>query len=351
MQVNNRFAYLDGIRGIAAIFVLTRHTGEFWNFFLYRSYLSVDLFFILSGFVISYAYDKKLANNFLSIREFFIIRMIRLYPVYLLSVLLCGMIILSQLFTKNSSDTSNIISSQSYLLSLLLLPSIVAGSTSLFPVNGVYWSLFFEIIANVIYAAVRPLLKTWVLLGIVIFFGIIVVLGVLVHGNLDIGYDWSLKSISIGFSRAMFGVFLGLLLQRHFIYLSELLYKISPWIAALTIALILASPSMGRLNRLIDILAVIVIFPVCVIWAAQGTSNKMMRILLTLGSASYPIYVLHVPAERLVSQISKDFATLYAPISGIIFLMILIWFAIWMEKIYDIPFRRWLTRKWMSSRP
>lgn len=345
MLKHNRFAYLDGIRGIAAIFILTRHTGQFWQFFLYRSYLAVDLFFILSGFVISYAYDKKIVNKTLTLKSFFFVRFIRLYPVYLFSVLLCGLIILVGLLVKSNPSDLNIVTLTSYLLSLLLLPSLMVGSTSLFPLNGVYWSLFFEIIANMIYATIRPLLNSKILMALVLLFGMFVCLGAWVHDNLDTGYDWNLPSISTGFVRAMFGVFMGLLLQRHFRTLSSFIFKVSPWLATVIVALILMSPSMGRLNRLIDILAVTVIFPLCVLWAAQGTSKMMTNILLILGSASYPIYVLHVPVERFVLLFLKDNIANYAPFSGLVFLTLLIAFAIWMEKIYDIPFRRWLTKK------
>jgi peptidoglycan/LPS O-acetylase OafA/YrhL len=84
----NRYEYLDGIRTLAALFVVVRHTGEFFNFTFYRSYLAVDLFFILSGFVIASAYEKKLLNNTLSFNQFLSIRAIRLYPVYFASLLL-----------------------------------------------------------------------------------------------------------------------------------------------------------------------------------------------------------------------------------------------------------------------
>src|ERR1700692_1948753 len=94
----NRYAYLDGIRGLAAILVLVRHTGNFWHFGFYRSYLAVDLFFILSGFVIAYAYDEKLREGAISFTQFLKIRLIRLYPVFLMSLVMCAIVALISIF-------------------------------------------------------------------------------------------------------------------------------------------------------------------------------------------------------------------------------------------------------------
>lgn len=73
-----KFASLDAIRGIAAIFVVTRHTGEYFGGYpFFNSFLAVDIFFLLSGFVIAHAYGKKLLSNTISNTDFFKIRLIR----------------------------------------------------------------------------------------------------------------------------------------------------------------------------------------------------------------------------------------------------------------------------------
>ena len=79
-MTQRRFSYLDGLRGMAAIFILTRHTGQFWGYSFYRSYLAVDIFFVLSGFVIAYAYDNKMKSGQMSIKQFFLIRIKADYP-------------------------------------------------------------------------------------------------------------------------------------------------------------------------------------------------------------------------------------------------------------------------------
>jgi len=67
------FVTLDGLRGVAAIAIVTRHSPAFWHSVtaygsipdaagrlpevrpLFESYLAVDFFFVLSGFVLMHA--------------------------------------------------------------------------------------------------------------------------------------------------------------------------------------------------------------------------------------------------------------------------------------------------------
>ena len=348
----SRYIFLDGIRGLAAIFVVTRHTTDLWGFSFFRSYLAVDLFFILSGFVIANAYEKKLNTKSLSTKSFIITRLIRLYPIYLLSLLLCSILYLTNItdIQNSSGTTSNLI--LSIALATAMLPSKVPGSPSLFPINGPYWSLFFELIINLVYAAIRPILSKNALIALIAFFGILVSGASLLRGDLDVGHTWGLGSIAAGFSRAGFGIFLGVFIFRNIDSFEKRFQKIQfPWIATILAIAILASPSFGRLDPIIDIASVIAIFPILLFIASQGKSNKAEKILTTLGSASYSIYVLHLPLGLIFSSYLKEQEIQAAPISGIIFLTVLIFIALASEKIYDIPVRKWLTEKFAKNSP
>src|SRR6266567_7433463 len=211
----NRYAYLDGIRGVAAILVLVRHTGNFWHFGFHRSYLAVDLFFILSGFVIAYAYDEKLRDGKISIAQFVKIRLIRLYPVFLMSVLMCGVVVAAAVMFDPPGTAPSIAEIASVIvLTAMYLPSRLSGSNDLFPLNGIYWSLFFELLVNVLYAAVRPWLNTAVLVVAAASFGFMVALIAYGYGTLNVGFTWGIGPVFSGFVRAAFGIFLGLLLFR-----------------------------------------------------------------------------------------------------------------------------------------
>ena len=92
LEISRTFITLDGLRGVAALAVATRHAPFLWQAghptgFLYESYLSVDFFFVLSGFVLAYAYDERFRTG-MSARQFMSARLIRLYPLYLFAFLI-----------------------------------------------------------------------------------------------------------------------------------------------------------------------------------------------------------------------------------------------------------------------
>ena len=87
MQNKPHFENLDGLRGVAALAVVIFHFMEIAvpnpnNNFIAHAYLAVDFFFCLSGFVIAYAYDDKMAA--IGIGQFLKRRFIRLHPLVII---------------------------------------------------------------------------------------------------------------------------------------------------------------------------------------------------------------------------------------------------------------------------
>src|ERR1700750_3181305 len=83
LKTKQHFEILDGLRGVAAIAIVTFHFMEvvysdYSKNFIGHGFLAVDFFFCLSGFVIAYAYDDRLAK--MGVIEFFKSRLIRLHP-------------------------------------------------------------------------------------------------------------------------------------------------------------------------------------------------------------------------------------------------------------------------------
>ena len=86
------YEILDGLRGVAAVLVMLYHIGEGFatspvDQSVNHGYLAVDLFFILSGFVIGYAYDDRWDIG-LTVKDFLRRRLIRLHPMVIMGVLL-----------------------------------------------------------------------------------------------------------------------------------------------------------------------------------------------------------------------------------------------------------------------
>ena len=93
---HHRFHLLDGLRGIAAFMVVLYHMPRFMCTFAHTAFLSVDFFFCLSGFVIGFSYEKRLLAG-MRMKDFFAARIIRLYPTYLLAILLSLCLLLTSL--------------------------------------------------------------------------------------------------------------------------------------------------------------------------------------------------------------------------------------------------------------
>jgi len=340
----NRFVLLDALRGLAAVFVLFRHTVPFWGFNIYRSYLAVDLFFILSGFVIAFAYDEKLRTKVMNLRQFLLVRLIRMYPVYLFSLVLCVVV-----WSGNLSMIALPLAA-----AVFFLPWPMPGNPGLFGINGPYWSLFFELAANFLYGLLRPVLNNVMLAAILIVSAAGIAVSAFLHGNLDTGWMWGWPSISAGFARAIFGVFLGLFLYRHYATLSRFVGRfVSPWAAFVLVGVILVSPSAqawGQLaNPLIDTLLVLLVFPVLVVAASRHTGTRGRSLLLWLGAASYPLYVVHQQSGSIVQYLTGYWAQQAAPWSGIALTVGLLIFCVLLEKVYDLPLRRWLRRKLLKQ--
>ena len=70
LRPKSHYEILDGLRGVAAILVVIFHTFEVYadeNRFkqiINHGYLAVDFFFLLSGFVVAYAYDDRWGRMF-----------------------------------------------------------------------------------------------------------------------------------------------------------------------------------------------------------------------------------------------------------------------------------------------
>jgi peptidoglycan/LPS O-acetylase OafA/YrhL len=336
-----KFYVLDALRGIAAIFVVVRHSGEFFggNPF-YNSFLAVDIFFLLSGFVIAHAYDKKLISNIIDSREFITIRLIRFYPAYILSILLCLVALLIKQTEYGYSTVGN------FLLTLFFIPNFfqsLVSSSFLFPINGVFWSLFYELGMNIIYAVTRKLEINKLLALFTVLSGLAILSFGLRNGSLDAGFRWGTDSIILGGTRAFFGIFFGIYLYKirnhkafnyleHFSTIGPLLFLVA----------ILSMEKLSTFNWLYQVVSILLLFPIIVLWASKAKSSRASKTLTLLGLMSYPAYVLHRPLKEIVNNFMATQIQLFAPYSGVLFLAVLIILCIIVEKYYERPIIKYL---------
>ena len=86
-----QYAILDGLRGVASLVVVAfhlfeAHAASHADQIINHGYLAVDFFFVLSGFVIGYAYDDRWGR--MTYRDFFKRRLIRLHPMVVMGMLI-----------------------------------------------------------------------------------------------------------------------------------------------------------------------------------------------------------------------------------------------------------------------
>lgn len=314
----SRYELLDGLRGIAALLVLGYHLFEAVAFAqgapeqnMYHGFLAVDFFFMLSGFVMGYAYDRQWDR--MTLWTFIRRRLTRLHPMVVGGVLLGLVCFIIQGCTRwDGSRVGLSVLLWSTLLALFLLPAPgaldVRGNTEAFPLNGPHWSLFFEYIASLLYGLFMHRLKDkWLTLWVVLA-GVALFLNGFLSPQGDIAYGWSSEPYNLfgGLLRVSFSYPLGLLLSRRWKKTMEA-GSLPFFVAALLLIGALSLPSFShyglspmafRISRIgYQMLLLCVLFPFLLWMASQGTAKGKVSgpVIRFIGRLSYPLYAVHYP--------------------------------------------------------
>jgi peptidoglycan/LPS O-acetylase OafA/YrhL len=341
------FEILDGLRGIAALAVVIFHFME-WVFpditknFIGHGFLAVDFFFCLSGFVIGYAYDHRIQQ--IGRRTFFKLRLIRLHPLVVLGSVL-GLLgyFLDPFAISSSQDPGQL--ALLFIASLLLLPLPIMEERffNLFALNAPSWSLFWEYVANLVYALVLVRIgrSSLIVLTVIAAVGICFVS----HRTGNLLGGWSKDNFWDGGVRVAYSFTAGLLLYR-----SNWIIKNGLGFPMLAILLSFAflMPWFSW-NWLAEALVVIFYFPLMVALGAGSTlSSNWKKICRFSGNISYPLYMTHYAAIWIfgsyytTTKPSTEELTLVV-IGGTIFLVA---FAYFVMVFYDLPVRKYLARRW-----
>lgn len=366
------YELLDGLRGVAALLVIWYHFFEGFatsgvDQMFNHGYLAVDFFFVLSGFVIGYAYDDRWKEG-LTQKGFVVRRLIRLQPMVVMAVCL-GLIafVIQGCEHWDHTPAPGWAIAVSFILGLLMLPAIpgtapdVRGNGEMFPLVGPAWSLFFEYIGSVLYAIWLHRLTTRALRNVVAVCGVGLAAVALsnMSGSYSLGVGWTMAEWGFfgGLMRLGFSFGIGLLMSRGF---KPVKIKGAFWICTAAIAVLMCMPYItpdgqpSVLNGIYDIVCTIFIFPLIVFLGASGTTadSNSKAICGFLGRISYPIYIIHYPAMYLfyawVWNNDYTFAQAW-PATAVIFVC-LIPAAYLFVKYYDEPVRRWLTDRFVLKK-
>ena len=344
------YEVLDGLRGTAAVLVVLFHImGMTANWsdkgqLVHHGHLAVDFFFALSGFVIAYAYDDRWGG--MSIRRFFLTRLVRLHPLVLLGAVLG---VLSFVFDPFAGATQSVIPLRTVAIDFVLVAFLLPHAplpnrwTDTHSLNSPAWSLMQEYIGNIAYALVLRRLKARWLFAILLAAGAGLVWCAAKNNSMDMGSDFG--SYWRGMLRMAFSFTLGLWLYR----VHDRFPKLRPGWIVLSLVLIVAMcvPRIPRAvaygNGLLEVAMVIFVFPLIVLLGAHSRIGRVeMAACKIAGHISYPLYILHYPF-LLIYMNYVNFRHPAMPDrllwAGVAFIVVVgcAWAAL---KLYDEPIRR-----------
>ena len=334
---------LDLLRGIAALAVVSRHLEGQMAGLLPSSNLAVDLFFVLSGFVIEHAYSARLQQA-LGVAGFMQLRVIRLYPLYLLGTAIGVGVVAAQVLFGPGADLRA--AATSLVLGALFLPAwrwLSADHAHLYPFDFPAWSLFWELVINLFYAAIARMLG-WRLLAVLLGLGAVMLVACAGwYGDLTGGANYT--NAGSGGLRVVYSFFAGVAICR--IRQAGVLRGLAlpPLVAgAILIAIMALRPEPVATFELV---AVLIGFPLLVLASTGEPGEQACRICSVFGRISYPVYVLHVPVLTAITALLvrggerlQGIAPELGFVAGISVLALLA------ERGFDRPARRRLLRWW-----
>jgi peptidoglycan/LPS O-acetylase OafA/YrhL len=377
LESKPRYEILDGLRGVAAVLVVGFHLFESYfhmatNQPINHGYLAVDFFFVLSGFVMGYAYDDRWDR--MSTWSFFKRRLIRLHP-----MIIFGTFFGALMFYFGSCESFPMIAQTPWWMVLLVmfwcftlipLPNSmdIRGWGETNPLNGPAWSLQWEYIANILYALFMRRLSKVALSVCVACFAVLTILLCL---NIDVlgvlearsyasytvigGWSTTPDQLLIGITRLLYPFFAGLLLSRV-----GKLIKVNGafWWCSLMIVVLFCMPWMGLgsegsarwTNGLYEAFCILVCFPLIVAIGAGSSvkGGKSVAINKFLGDISYPLYITHYPLVYMQmgwADRHQDAPVGVHVLVGISTILLAILVAYGAYRLYDLPVREWLKNK------
>ena len=373
-QPKHHFETLDGLRGVAAMIVVLFHLCETWNGgdhvrqIINHGYLAVDFFFLLSGFVVAYAYDDRWhpsrSRARMSIGDFFKRRLIRLQPMVIMGNLLGALLFyfsaspkIFPLVAHTSVGRLVFIALIGFTVIPITVPMDIRGWQEMHPLAGTAWSLFFEYLANIAYAlglrkASNRLLAILAAIAAAFLTHYLVTTP---RGDITGGWSVNALELKIGFLRLAFPFLAGMLLQRThkrihipnaFLWTSLLL------VAALSLPRFGGHTALWR-NGLYEATVIILLFPVLVaMGAGDATPSSTVRsISRFLGAISYPLYITHYALIYIYTAWVYDGKL--TPRQGVLWGAALFLTANLIAyaclKLYDEPLRRYLNRRFLIT--
>jgi peptidoglycan/LPS O-acetylase OafA/YrhL len=328
------------------VYHFTQHNGLHW---LGGAWVAVDLFFVLSGFVIAFSYGDKILQG-MTFREFVWLRFIRLAPMYFLGL---GLGLLAILLSMLKAEALQIDPRQvitAFTLGLVWLPYFhdgiwpfgtgrIPGAT--FPLNDPGWSLFFELLVNLVFFFWVYFSRKSSSLVLVLLAG-----GAFIFCTFwlkQINPGWGAENFYFGLPRVIAEFFFGTLIFTLGLHL-----KVYPKTLLLIVStLVLISISIS--NTKVALVNTFLLLPLTVILMSTVTvTGRLRAICKALGDLSYPLYVLHFPLYRLAFALG-DIKSL-TPVTQTLLIGGLCASISFLLIGIDLKIRKWLTARLLPTK-
>jgi len=350
-----RFVLLDGVRGIAAVAIVHRHAEAFFGRPEASSYLAVDLFFALSGFVLAHAYGEKLAGRSITPFAFMKARFLRLYPLYAIALLSMALFFATLYYLDLPTPIDDLhrrISLAELAFALLTgvmflpAPFTLTLNGALFLISPA-WSLFNELVVNLAYAIKGARAGTKGIAVVLAASAVVLIFAAFHSGKLHLGFRW--HEMYAGMGRVFFSFFAGVLIYRY----RRMAMEVRPLLATLCliiVACVLSVPIEDDIRPYYDLLFVLLGWPLLLsICCAIAPGPWVARLSDFLGTASYAVYVLHIPLLAwtvfLFPALTEPEFAVYA---GSVFIVVTVLLSWSLTVYFDQPVQKRLKR-WLKA--
>ena len=305
-----RFVVLDSWRGLAACMVALFHLDAYSHLysvpFLRNSWLFVDFFFVLSGFVIAANYQQRLLDGF-GVGRFLLLRLGRLYPLHFAMLMLFIawdlLRVLGRVLSPSLSPANPValFSTPSEAPGTILANLLLVQSLHLYDFltwNLASWSISTEFYTYVVFAACLIGLRRHAWIAVVLaMIGGPILIAMLSERGMNIHYDWGIIRCVYGFAAG--AVSWNLYRKWNGELRKWLSGSMVEW-GALGLVVVFVSTAG---TTLLSIAAPYVFALVVLAFAFEaGTASAILKLrpMVFLGTISYSIYMTHVfVAKRL----------------------------------------------------
>ena len=303
--MKQRFAALDGLRGMAAVAVVAYHAGvelDLRGFLTVKGDPAVDLFFCISGFVLAFAHDKDIVERRLTATKFAIARWLRFLPIITLGAFLAlpAILLVPRDYPLIYQNIPDVLSFSLKLLALSLFLIPVWLKSQLLFVNDVYWSLSVELIVNIAYAFQGNYLKERSVYAIWLLSAFVLLALFAWLGSVNIHLTSPLSSFTClvrGFASFFAGVVVFKFWQRGF-----RAPQVNPWLLIATASVPLLFPYSAPWFQVpFDAFFILIIFP-AVVWFGASSTAAIDQPFSLVGEASFTLYGIHLPILYLAKE-------------------------------------------------